>query len=49
VPEVNLGQLAMLLQARYLKRVIPFNRVRGLPFRANDILEKIVAIAQESN
>ncbi len=45
VPEVNMGQLALLLQGRYLTPVIPFNQIQGRPFRANDILEKILEIA----
>jgi 2-oxoglutarate ferredoxin oxidoreductase subunit alpha len=32
VPEINLGQLALLLRGRYLVDVISYNRVRGLPF-----------------
>jgi 2-oxoglutarate ferredoxin oxidoreductase subunit alpha len=45
VPEMNLGQLAMLLRAKYLVDVIGFNRVRGLPFRADELSEAIVAVA----
>jgi len=37
VPEINLGQLALLLRARYLTDVISYNRVRGLPFRASEL------------
>jgi 2-oxoglutarate ferredoxin oxidoreductase subunit alpha len=37
VPEINLGQLAMLLRGRYLVDVIAYNRVRGLPFKAEEI------------
>src|SRR5829696_193107 len=39
VPEMNLGQLAMLLRARYLVDVISYNQVRGLPFRAAELAE----------
>jgi 2-oxoglutarate/2-oxoacid ferredoxin oxidoreductase subunit alpha len=39
VPEMNLGQLAMLLRARYLVDVIGYNQVRGLPFRAAELAE----------
>jgi len=46
VPEINLGQLALLLQGRYLKPVIRLNRVRGLPFAAAEILDKIVEIEE---
>jgi 2-oxoglutarate ferredoxin oxidoreductase subunit alpha len=37
VPEVNLGQLSVLLRSRFLIDVIGFNRVRGKPFRIVDI------------
>ncbi|HEY6747738.1 MAG TPA: 2-oxoacid:acceptor oxidoreductase subunit alpha [Mycobacteriales bacterium] len=39
VPEMNLGQLAMLLRAKYLVDVIGYNQVRGLPFRAAELAE----------
>ncbi|HST64481.1 MAG TPA: 2-oxoacid:acceptor oxidoreductase subunit alpha, partial [Mycobacteriales bacterium] len=39
VPEMNLGQLAMLLRAKYLVDVISYNQVRGLPFRAAELAE----------
>ncbi|MCX6430201.1 MAG: 2-oxoacid:acceptor oxidoreductase subunit alpha, partial [Actinobacteria bacterium] len=37
VPEMNLGQLSMLLRAQYLKDVIGYNMVRGLPFTTTEI------------
>jgi 2-oxoglutarate ferredoxin oxidoreductase subunit alpha len=37
VPEINLGQLALLLRGRYLVDVISYNRVRGLPFQAGEL------------
>ncbi|MFZ0077507.1 MAG: 2-oxoacid:acceptor oxidoreductase subunit alpha [Trebonia sp.] len=41
VPEINLGQLALLLRGKYLVDVISYNRVRGLPFRAAELTEAI--------
>ncbi|HEV3381941.1 MAG TPA: 2-oxoacid:acceptor oxidoreductase subunit alpha [Trebonia sp.] len=41
VPEINLGQLALLLRGKFLVDVISFNRVRGLPFRAAELAEAI--------
>jgi 2-oxoglutarate ferredoxin oxidoreductase subunit alpha len=41
VPEMNLGQLAMLLKARYLKPVISMSKVRGRPFKISEISAKI--------
>ncbi len=37
VPEINLGQLALILRGRFLVDVISYNRVRGLPFRAAEL------------
>jgi 2-oxoglutarate ferredoxin oxidoreductase subunit alpha len=37
LPELNLGQLAMLLRARYLVDVRGFNLVRGKPFKIAEI------------
>jgi 2-oxoglutarate ferredoxin oxidoreductase subunit alpha len=45
VPEMNLGQLSMLLRATYLVDVVGINRVRGLPFRADELAEAITAVA----
>ena len=41
VPEINLGQLKMLLQAKYLLPVSGFNKVQGHPFKAEEIEEKV--------
>ncbi len=37
VPEINTGQLALILRGRFLTDVISYNRVRGLPFRAGEL------------
>jgi 2-oxoglutarate ferredoxin oxidoreductase subunit alpha len=36
-PEMNLGQLAMLLRAKYLIDIESHTQVRGLPFRAAEL------------
>lgn len=41
VPELNLGQLLMILRSRYLVDAIGFNRVRGLPFKISELRETI--------
>ncbi|MGZ4384482.1 MAG: 2-oxoacid:acceptor oxidoreductase subunit alpha, partial [Gaiellaceae bacterium] len=41
VPEMNLGQLATLLRARFLVDAVSFNRVRGLPFRREELDDAI--------
>jgi len=37
IPEVNLGQLSMLVRARFLVDAIGYNKVRGKPFRISEI------------
>ena len=44
VPELNLGQLSMLLQARYPVRVISLSKVQGQPFTIREVLAKIRSI-----
>lgn len=44
VPEMNLGQLAMLLRAQFLKNVISFNQVRGLPFTTAELMETTMGV-----
>ncbi len=40
IPEVNLGQLLMLVRAKYLIDAIGYDRVRGKPFRIAEIVEE---------
>jgi 2-oxoglutarate ferredoxin oxidoreductase subunit alpha len=44
VPEVNLGQLLMLIRARYLVDAIGYDRVRGKPFRIGEIEDEALRI-----
>jgi 2-oxoglutarate ferredoxin oxidoreductase subunit alpha len=37
VPEMNLGQLALLLRAKYLADVHSYTKVAGLPFKAEEL------------
>jgi 2-oxoglutarate ferredoxin oxidoreductase subunit alpha len=37
VPEMNLGQLSLLLRAEYLVDVQSYTKVAGLPFRAEEL------------
>ncbi|MDT0528319.1 2-oxoacid:acceptor oxidoreductase subunit alpha [Micromonospora sp. DSM 115977] len=37
IPEMNLGQLAHVIRAKYLVDAIGYNQVRGLPFTANEL------------
>jgi 2-oxoglutarate ferredoxin oxidoreductase subunit alpha len=46
LPEMNLGQLALLLRARYLKDVQSLTKVQGQPFTRQEILDKILEILE---
>ena len=46
VPENNTGQLAFLIQARYLREVTGLNKVQGQPFKESEILSKITEILE---
>jgi len=41
VPEMNMGQLALLLRARYLVDAISLTQVRGLAFRAAELADML--------
>ena len=41
VPEINLGQLAFVLQGRFLVPVVSMTKVEGMPYREAEILKKI--------
>ncbi len=46
VPEMNLGQLSMLLRARYLVDVVGYNYVRGLPLKAAELASAITDLVE---
>ncbi|MEX2011192.1 MAG: 2-oxoglutarate ferredoxin oxidoreductase subunit alpha, partial [Chloroflexota bacterium] len=46
IPEVNLGQLSMLIRARFLVDAIGYNRVRGKPFRIAEIEAEALRILE---
>jgi 2-oxoglutarate ferredoxin oxidoreductase subunit alpha len=49
LPEMNLGQLALLLRARYLKDIQSLTKVQGQPFTRQEILEKIREILEQKS
>jgi 2-oxoglutarate/2-oxoacid ferredoxin oxidoreductase subunit alpha len=49
VPEMNLGQLSLLLRGRFLVDAVGYNRVRGLPFSSTEIADAIIKLAQETS
>jgi 2-oxoglutarate ferredoxin oxidoreductase subunit alpha len=48
IPEINLGQLLMLIRARYLIDAVGYNRVRGKPFRIAEIVDEATRILAEN-
>jgi 2-oxoglutarate ferredoxin oxidoreductase subunit alpha len=46
VPEMNLGQLAHLIRAKYLVDAISVTQVRGLPFKADELAEMLMTAQQ---
>jgi 2-oxoglutarate ferredoxin oxidoreductase subunit alpha len=47
VPEMNLGQLSLLLRARYLVDVVGYHQVRGVPFGAAELEDVLSAMLEE--
>ena len=47
VPEMNLGQLATMLRARYLVDVQSYSRVRGLPISSSELAADVITMIQE--
>jgi len=51
VPEMNLGQLSLLLRAKFLVDTVNYNQVRGLPFKSAELVtviaDVIESLAQE--
>ena len=46
IPEMNLGQLALLIRGTYLVDVISYNQVRGMPFKSDElrqVIEDVIA------
>jgi 2-oxoglutarate ferredoxin oxidoreductase subunit alpha len=48
VPEMNLGQLSLLLRGKYLVDAIGYNHVRGLPLKAAELAEAIGNLVAEA-
>jgi 2-oxoglutarate ferredoxin oxidoreductase subunit alpha len=44
IPELNMGQLQMLIQGKFLKRVIGIHKNQGKPFKSTELEEKLVAM-----
>ncbi|HET7735688.1 MAG TPA: 2-oxoglutarate ferredoxin oxidoreductase subunit alpha, partial [Nocardioidaceae bacterium] len=48
VPEMNLGQLSMLLRAKYLVDVVGYNHVNGLPLKAAELATAITSLIEST-
>ncbi len=46
IPEMNLGQLALLIRAEFLVDAIGYNEVRGRPFQSSDLADAIAALIE---
>ncbi|MBZ0272482.1 2-oxoacid:acceptor oxidoreductase subunit alpha [bacterium] len=49
IPELNSGQLLMLLRAKYEGNFAGFPKVQGRPFRVVELVERALAIVKETN
>ena len=47
VPELNDGQLATLLQGKYLRPILRLNKIQGLPLKADEVENKINQLLAE--
>jgi 2-oxoglutarate ferredoxin oxidoreductase subunit alpha len=48
VPEMNLGQLSMLLRAKYLVDVVGYNQVNGMPIKAAELAEAVTSLVEST-
>jgi 2-oxoglutarate ferredoxin oxidoreductase subunit alpha len=46
IPEMNLGQLATLIRAKYLVDAVSVTQVRGLPFKADELAEMLEGVIE---
>ena len=49
IPEMNLGQLALLVRGRYLTDVISVTQVRGMPFRASELADMLQGVVTSND
>jgi 2-oxoglutarate ferredoxin oxidoreductase subunit alpha len=48
IPEMNLGQLALLIRGKFLVDAISFTRVRGMPFKSDELADAIRDVIEAS-
>ncbi|MEC8789947.1 MAG: 2-oxoglutarate ferredoxin oxidoreductase subunit alpha, partial [Verrucomicrobiota bacterium] len=44
VPELNLGQLSMILKAQFVTEIISYNKVQGKPFKVAELRDRFVKL-----
>lgn len=49
IPELNCGQLRLLIDAQFQCNTIGLNKVKGKPFAVSEVIEKIVEVAGTSS
>ncbi len=49
IPEMNMGQLALLVRGRYLTDVISVTQVRGMPFRAAELADMLQGVVTSND
>ena len=49
IPEMNCGQLAMLIRSKYLVDAISYSKVQGLPFYTEEVMERVDQLLEELN
>jgi len=49
VPELNRGQLAMVLRGTYLTPTVTLSKVQGAPFMANEVTKKIIQLLEDQS
>ncbi|MFY7878422.1 MAG: 2-oxoglutarate ferredoxin oxidoreductase subunit alpha, partial [Pirellula sp.] len=49
IPELNMGQLRMLIRSRYLVDAVGYNKVKGKPFAVSELVEKITEMTKSAN
>ncbi|MEK6234061.1 MAG: 2-oxoglutarate ferredoxin oxidoreductase subunit alpha, partial [Planctomycetales bacterium] len=49
IPELNMGQLSVLIRSKYLIDAVSLNKVQGKPFAVAEVAEKIRGLLKEIN
>ncbi|HEY3736183.1 MAG TPA: 2-oxoacid:acceptor oxidoreductase subunit alpha [Jatrophihabitans sp.] len=48
IPEMNLGQLATLIRAKYLIDAVSITQIKGLPFKADELAEMLQGVIEHA-